>query len=701
MKKREQGVLSVEASIVLTLMLLFILFLFGFGRVYRAQNLVSHASLQTADAVAMESYLRETALQSDASDVVYLANHITDSSSISVEGLESLRSANLPKIARQKFIAAIASSEAKADEKLKSMGVKDGVAGIDFSECKMDLGNDDVIIAVKYTIEMQFPVFGYNEIAVTKAAKAKTFGEILFEVSTKPNNPGWGSTSGDRKVVHGTEVEIAATPNYGYKFVSWSDGNTENPRKVTVTDAQNYIAIFERDSFGINISKKINYNQNYKGINHTNYGSFEGAGNYLYLDNAVLTATPAEPNYLFEGWDIDGDGVIDNKNQTITITVDKTYNNIKAVFKPALCKVTTKVNNSKYGSAAVKQGSKEGTTIEVEYGSKVELIAVAKDSVRFLFEKWSNNSTSASTKVNVESSITYEAIFIPNTYTVTFYNGSEKLHSTEVICNSSIDGSKSYINSTMCDSSKISNFGRWKNLDGDTFTSETVVSSNMDVYAAQNCKITLDANGGSVSWTSKTIERDSSITLPKPEWSGHTFKGWNGSNGKSYDANSYTFSGDVKLTAKWSCNHSKGELIEVSADVYCRDIYYGGSLIPGANLPHRKYRCNDCGETWQVTDESLRKHYRMNLKDGYEKDDFHDHCDTIHPDTRENAYCGKFTGNSGKKHDWDGHYHILCSYCHKEEQGTVWCYVDGELKWYNLHLCALHGTPIGKWKCPV
>ena len=108
MKKREQGILTVEASIVLTLMLLFILFLFSFGRVYRAQNLVSHATLQSADAVALESYLRETALQSDVSEVVNLASHITESSAISAESLESLRSANLPKIARQKFIAAIA-----------------------------------------------------------------------------------------------------------------------------------------------------------------------------------------------------------------------------------------------------------------------------------------------------------------------------------------------------------------------------------------------------------------------------------------------------------------------------------------------------------------------------------------------------------------------------------------------------------------
>ena len=133
MKKREQGILAVEASMVLTFILLAILFLFGFGRVYRAQSLVSHAVIQTADAVALESYLRETALQGDAAAVKKLANEIAESGSISAQDLESLRSANLPNIAKKKFAVAIESSEARADEKLKNVGVRGGISGIDFS----------------------------------------------------------------------------------------------------------------------------------------------------------------------------------------------------------------------------------------------------------------------------------------------------------------------------------------------------------------------------------------------------------------------------------------------------------------------------------------------------------------------------------------------------------------------------------------
>lgn len=479
MKKREQGILSVEASIVLTLMLMAILFLFGFGRVYRAQSLVSHATLQSADAVALESYLRETALQSDVSDVVYLASQLSDSTAINAEGLESLRSADLPKIAKEKFVAAISNSEADADKKLKSLGIKDGLAGIDFTECKMDLQNDDVIVAIRYEIEMQFPIFGFDVIEATKAAKAKTFGEILFEISTKPNNPGWGSTGGDSKVTHGSNVEITAKPNYGYKFVGWDDGSTDNPRKVTVTDAKKYTAIFEKDKFGINTSTRINYNSSYAGIQHTAYGSVSGAGIYSYLDVATLRATPAA-NYVFVGWDINGDGAVDKTAPEIAITVDKIYS-VTAVFKPAMKTVTVKSNNGNYGYARVSQGGVQGASITAEYGSNVSLTAGTNNSTMYSFANWNDSNTQASRTVTVTGDTTYTANFKQNICTVTFIVDGNTYHKTTVIIGSSINGSNSVTGSSMpSNPRKIGRvFNGWNGFSGTTkvYSDKTVKCS--------------------------------------------------------------------------------------------------------------------------------------------------------------------------------------------------------------------------------
>lgn len=48
------------------------------------------------------------------------------------------------------------------------------------------------------------------------------------------------------RIEHGTQAIITATPNTGYKFVKWSDGNTSATRTITVTSNATYTAVFER-----------------------------------------------------------------------------------------------------------------------------------------------------------------------------------------------------------------------------------------------------------------------------------------------------------------------------------------------------------------------------------------------------------------------------------------------------------------------
>lgn len=651
-KKRQQGILTVEASIVLTLIILLVLFLFSFGRVYRAQSLVSHATLQAADAVALESYLRETALQSDASDVLYLASSLTDSTSLSAENLESLRSADIPKVAREKFVTAVSNSESNADEKLKNLGVKDGLSGIDFSECKVDLGNDDVIVAVTYTIEMQFPVFGADELTVTKSAKAKTFGEILFEVATEPNVPGWGTTSGDSKVVHGTTVEITATPNYGYKFVSWDDGVTDNPRTVTVTDALHYKAIFEKDKFGVNVNVGLQLdNPSHANITHANYGSVSGAATYEYLDIATLTAAPSA-NYYFAGWDDNSDGEIDDTNATRHVTVDKTYN-IKAIFKPNKYTITVKPNNNTYGTAQVQQGNNKGNQIVAEYGSALQLVATSKDNVLYIFSKWSNNSAQETTTVQVNGNQEYIANFALNTYTVTFKNGNSVVHTTNVIRNTSIDGSKRYVSSSMPSSNPSKNgasFDKWV-YNGAKFTSSTVVKGNITVTAGWKCTITLNANGGTVSGSSSknyTVAQGSAFNFSSytPYRNGFTFNGWySGSN--KYSGNK-TINSNITLSASWSCKHKYDNGVSM--------YYPTSSTGGGCSNSKTTYRCGGCSHEYSVNGKGAC------VYEGW--------CGTIHNFRNPGTYwC-----TSGSSHKWTQYGCVTCIHCGRCEKGKYDAY---------------------------
>lgn len=58
--------------------------------------------------------------------------------------------------------------------------------------------------------------------------------EDCYEVKTESTEKGYVSA----------EVSLSVEPNSGYNFVKWSDGNTDNPRQVSIDKAGHYSALF-------------------------------------------------------------------------------------------------------------------------------------------------------------------------------------------------------------------------------------------------------------------------------------------------------------------------------------------------------------------------------------------------------------------------------------------------------------------------
>ena len=81
-------------------------------------------------------------------------------------------------------------------------------------------------------------------------------------------------------------------------------------------------------------------------------------------------------------------------------------------------------------------------------------------------------------------------------------------------------------------------------------------NSNLITVTALQYTVTWDANGGSVSPSSSTVNSGSSVTAPTPTRSGHTFNGWyNASAGGSFivgAGNSYTVTASQTLYAQWT-----------------------------------------------------------------------------------------------------------------------------------------------------
>ena len=65
---------------------------------------------------------------------------------------------------------------------------------------------------------------------------------LSFGLSVSANDEAYGRVETDTLSCAGRT--LIATPNEGYRFLSWNDGNTENPRTVTITSDTTFMAIF-------------------------------------------------------------------------------------------------------------------------------------------------------------------------------------------------------------------------------------------------------------------------------------------------------------------------------------------------------------------------------------------------------------------------------------------------------------------------
>ncbi|MBR1717472.1 MAG: leucine-rich repeat protein, partial [Paludibacteraceae bacterium] len=74
-----------------------------------------------------------------------------------------------------------------------------------------------------------------------------TFAKNVYSIT---NNAEHGSISGGTSAEYLDEVTLTANPDYGYHFTQWSDGNTDNPRTIVLTQDTTFNAEFAIDKTG-------------------------------------------------------------------------------------------------------------------------------------------------------------------------------------------------------------------------------------------------------------------------------------------------------------------------------------------------------------------------------------------------------------------------------------------------------------------
>lgn len=171
-----------------------------------------------------------------------------------------------------------------------------------------------------------------------------------YTITTSVTPSGSGSVSGGGSYNSGSVISLLATANNGYQFSQWSDGNTDNPRSVTVSSDSSYTAVFTQYSpppqmYTISGS-----------VSPSGTGTVTGSGNYAYGQIATLTATP-NPGFIFASW---SDGLTVNpRNIEVTSNMSVTaYFMEKAIIDSVL--VGTNLNIIQY------QGTENWNNVSIE-----------------------------------------------------------------------------------------------------------------------------------------------------------------------------------------------------------------------------------------------------------------------------------------------------------------------------------------------
>ena len=233
------------------------------------------------------------------------------------------------------------------------------------------------------TVEFTYTFAGWTPQVVAVAGDATytaTFSSIVnkYNITATAVN---GNVNGTGTYPYGSQVKLTAVPAYGYHFTKWSDGNTENPRTIVLTQDTIMKAIFAPNKYSINVTCD------------PTRGQVEGEnGEFDYLTTHTYSATP-NYGYHFARW---SDGMTTNP-RTITLSSDTT---ISAEFAKNTYTIQVNCDES--------QGHVTGTGT-YEYLDVVTLIVVP--DYGYHFSKWSDGNTDNPRTVVLTQNMTFAAEF--------------------------------------------------------------------------------------------------------------------------------------------------------------------------------------------------------------------------------------------------------------------------------------------------
>lgn len=397
--------------------------------------------------------------------------------------------------------------------------------------------------------------------------------DVALDVDTSIH----GSVSGGGNYSYLSRHIIAATANYGYHFDHWSDGDTSNPRVITVRGDTTLTAFFGRNIYTVSTS-----------CNNANRGYVIGGGTAMYGDTITLTAIPYV-GYEFSYWNRTGTqgGSLSGNPKQVIVYEDENY---EAVFVDRHYNVSLEPNYYERGSVS---GGGSYT-----YGSHT---INATPNYGYHFYKWSDSVSANPRVLFLESDTSLIAIFHPNEYTLAL------LCNDTALGNVIGSGVYFYQEAVEITAYPIDHYhfvgwsnGSLSNPDTITISGDMTITAIIAIDTYLVSAVPSDMMHGSVTgggW----YEYGTSCTVEATAFSGYHFDRW--SNGVTFNPYTFVPTNDVELTAVFVDDVQVVNIVVSSANPAMGSVVGGGPFAVGETvmieaLPNNGYRFTH----WQDND---------------------------------------------------------------------------------------------------
>lgn len=355
--------------------------------------------------------------------------------------------------------------------------------------------------------------------ATANITKTAIFNFVQYSITVQSDTSIHGTCSGGGSYNYLSQRNIQANANYGYHFTQWSDGNTDNPRVITLTQDTIFTAMFEKNNYIVTVQS-----------DDTARGYAYGGDTVPYLDSVVVMAT-FNYGYHFTRWQ---DYNTNNPRQ-IQVTQNKTYT---AFFDCNQYTITlnadTAIHGTVTGAGNYNYLSQNSITATANYG--------------YHFTQWNDGDTNNPRVITLTQDTAFVALFAKNTYTLTLLSNDTSLGvvSGSTVCE--------YLDTVTINATSILShyhFVRWSD-GGVEATRDVVVTCDSlitAIFAIDTHSVTLLANNndyGTVNGAC-SVPYGTDVTVAATATDGYHFAEWN--NGSRENPYTITVTGDTLLTA--------------------------------------------------------------------------------------------------------------------------------------------------------